>query len=50
MHLTSIYAERGQLEEARRHLSGLNGLRKQLRGDALLAMASQAEATSYLLG
>jgi len=49
MRLTSIYAERGQLEEARKTSEWAKRLAEsQWRSDALLAMASQAEASLLL--
>ena len=48
MHLTSIYAARGRVEEARKAAEWAKRLAQQWRSDALLAMAMQAEA-SYLL-
>ena len=49
MHLTSIYAGRGQLEETRRASEWARRLAEsQWRSDALLAMASQAEASLLL--
>jgi tetratricopeptide (TPR) repeat protein len=44
LHLTGIYARRGQLDEARRMSEWARRLADTLKSDAGLAMASQAEA------
>jgi tetratricopeptide (TPR) repeat protein len=48
LHLTSIYARRQQLEEARRMSEWAKRLAEALKSDAGLAMASQAEASLLL--
>jgi len=48
LHLTSIYARRGQLEEARKMSQWSMRLAETLKSDAGLAMASQAEANLLL--
>jgi predicted ATPase len=48
LHLTSIYARHGQLEEARRMSEWAKRLAETLKSDAGLAMASQAEASLLL--
>jgi class 3 adenylate cyclase/tetratricopeptide (TPR) repeat protein len=48
LHLTEIYAKHGQLDEARRLSEWAKRLAETLKGDAGLAMASQAEAASLL--
>jgi tetratricopeptide (TPR) repeat protein len=45
LHLTSIYARRGELEKGREASQWAKGLSETLRSDAGLAMASQAEAS-----
>jgi class 3 adenylate cyclase/tetratricopeptide (TPR) repeat protein len=50
-HLTSIYARRGQLEEARKTSEWAKRLAEsQWRSDALLAMAWEAEASVLIAG
>jgi len=48
LHLTAIYAKHGQLGEARRMSEWAKRLAETLKGDAGLAMASQAEAAFLL--
>jgi class 3 adenylate cyclase/tetratricopeptide (TPR) repeat protein len=48
LHLTSIYARCGQLEEARKMSEWATRLAETLKSDAGLAMASQAEAALLL--
>lgn len=48
VHLTTIYAKRGQLDEARKMSVWARRLAETLKGDAGLAMASQAEAALLL--
>ncbi len=48
MHLTSIYANHNDLEKARRMREWAKRLAETLKGDAGLAMASQAEAAILL--
>jgi tetratricopeptide (TPR) repeat protein len=44
VHLTSIYAKQGRLDEARKTAEWAKRLAETLKGDACFAMASQAEA------
>jgi tetratricopeptide (TPR) repeat protein len=48
LHLTAIYAKHGQLDEARRMSEWAKRLAETLKGDAGLAMASQAQAALLL--
>jgi len=48
LHLTAIYAKRGQLDEARRMSVWAKRLAETLKSDAGLAMVSQAEASILL--
>lgn len=50
LHLTRIYAKRGQLEEARRMYEWAKRIGETLKSDAGLAMAFQAEANLLLAG
>jgi class 3 adenylate cyclase/tetratricopeptide (TPR) repeat protein len=47
-HLAAIYAKHGQLEQAREMSAWANRLAETLKGNAVLAMASQAEAALLL--
>jgi len=48
LHLTAIYAKQGRLDEARKMSEWAKRLAKTLKGDAGLALASQAEASLLL--
>jgi class 3 adenylate cyclase/tetratricopeptide (TPR) repeat protein len=50
LHLTSLHAEGGRLEEARKMSEWAKRLAQTLKSDAGLAMASQAEAPVLLAG
>ena len=48
LHLTSIYAKQGRLDEARKTSEWAKRIAETLKGDACFALASQAEAALLL--